>query len=79
MAIVARSRLEDLERKEDFSDYRVSRDCYCKKRHPTKWMVKLPSDKPLYKNRWRRVFSCCYSNVATHYVEVPGGWHVIDM
>lgn len=52
-------------------------DGYCKKRHPTRYMIKLPGC-----SRWRRVYSYCYSNCATLYVDVKHGdgraWIVID-
>ena len=26
------------------------------------------------RNRWRRVYSCCISNVSTEYIGAPGAW-----
>ena len=46
---------------------------YGRSKIPTRIMVKLPGS-----NRWRRVYCCIYSNIGTCYVEVSGGWHVID-
>jgi hypothetical protein len=43
-------------------------------RIPSRYMVKLPGEK-----RWRRVYTCCWSNIGTSYVEINGGkdWIVI--
>ncbi len=37
------------------------------KKIATRWMVKLAGEK-----RLRRVYAICYSNVASHYVEIMG-------
>ena len=71
--MVARSNLKDLDHKMDLSNGRIELDGYGKRKHPTRYMVKLPGI-----NRWRRVYSCCVSNSGTCYVEVKNGWHVIS-
>lgn len=71
--IVGRSRLADLEHKEDTTDRRIGLDGYGKRKHPSRWMVRLPGGV-----RWRRVYVCCMSNAGTAYVEIGRGWHVID-
>lgn len=70
--ILARSRKEDLPCRIR-PTFTSQLDGYGKRKHPTKYMVKLPGS-----NRWRRVYCCCFSNYGTCYVEAAGGWHVIE-
>lgn len=37
---------------------------------PTRYMI-------MYRNRWRRVYSICYSNVSTEYVLIDGERFII--
>ena len=76
MTIVSTSDINDLEHKYEPLWWHTAGKSFTSsgygKRIPTPWMVKLPGN-----NRWRRVYAACFSNAATSYVEVPGGWHVI--
>lgn len=73
MTIVGRSDISDLEHKEDFSNVLIGRDGYGSRRHPSRWMVKLPGNPA-----WRRVYVCCISNAGTAYVEIGKNWHIIE-
>lgn len=77
MAIVARYSLKELEHKEAPLAHHKLGLSYTSsgygRKIPTVHMVKLPG-----KNRWRRVNCCIFSNIGTCYVEVPGGWAVIN-
>jgi hypothetical protein len=40
---------------------------------------KMPTDRMVrYKNRWRRVYCCCYSNSGTCYITSGKDWIVVD-
>jgi len=56
------------EKKEDLSNYAIQLDGYGKSKHPTRFMVKLDG----YTNRWRRVYSMCYSNSGSVYCSIKG-------
>lgn len=75
--ITARHYFDDLPHKENVTAGQAAaimarHDGYGKRKSPTCYMVQLPDSK-----RWRRVYSCCYSNVATCYVVQGRDWIVI--
>jgi hypothetical protein len=41
------------------------------RRIPTRYMVK-------FKNRWRRVYCCIYSNNGTSYIPSADGWIIVN-
>jgi hypothetical protein len=77
MAIVATSYLTDLPHKRSLLWWQKAGLSYTGsgygRKIPTEHMVKLPGS-----DRWRRVYVAIFSNAGTAYVEVPGGWHVIE-
>ena len=77
MTIAGRSDINEIPHKQDLSNPKIGTDGYGHRRHPTRWMVKIPGS-----SLWQRVYSCCISNAGTCYVEVGRGrkkdWHVID-
>ena len=77
MAIVATSYLQDIPHKRVPLWWQKQGLSYTAsgygKKIPTEHMVKLPGS-----DKWRRVYVAIYSNAGTAYVEVRGGWHVIE-
>lgn len=72
--IVGRSYLNEIPHKEDLSDPKIGQDGYGKRKHPTRWVAKIPGS-----DKWQRVYCCCFSNAGTCYVQVgKKNWHVIE-
>jgi|OM-RGC.v1.034261255 hypothetical protein len=74
MGIVKRIPVHTLERKwTKVPHYGRNASGYGKK-IPSGLMVRLPGSR-----RWRRVYSCCFSNGVTTYVDTPEGWIVLTI
>lgn len=43
----------------------------------TQHMVKLPPRFVGFRNVWRRVYVCCFSNAGTAYIDTDCGWIVV--